>query len=75
MDTIKIKQKGKNQTISIPKKYNFEDDEVYIKKVGNSLVILPKKNPWNGMFESLNRFTEDFMSERIQPELDKRDII
>ncbi|MBK8550664.1 MAG: AbrB/MazE/SpoVT family DNA-binding domain-containing protein [Ignavibacteria bacterium] len=73
MDTIKIEHKGKKQILNIPSKYNFEEDEVYIKKIGNSLVIQPVKNPWNVLINSLDKFSEDFMSKRDQPELDKRE--
>lgn len=72
MDTIKIKYQGDKQTINLPEKYNFKEDELYIKKVGDSLVIFPKTIPFEAWFKNLNNFSDDFMNERIQPELEKR---
>lgn len=40
------------------------------KKVGNSLVLLTKNNSWDSLFGSLDKFTDNFMSERIQPGID-----
>ncbi|MDQ3022421.1 MAG: type II toxin-antitoxin system VapB family antitoxin [Bacteroidota bacterium] len=72
MDTIKIKYIGDKQTINLPQKYNFDEKELYIKKVGNSVVIFPKNIQLESWFENLYNFTDDFMSERVQPEIDKR---
>ncbi len=72
MDTVKIEYKGDKQTINLPEKYNFDENELYIKKVGNSLVIFPKDIPIENWFKNLYNFSDDFMNERIQPEFDKR---
>lgn len=69
MDTIKIEHKGKKQVLNIPDKYKIKDKEVYIKKIGNTLVILPINNSWQTLFDSLDKFTDDFMNERVQPEI------
>ena len=65
MDTIKIKYQGDKQTINLPEKYNSKEDELYIKKVGDSLVIFPKNIPFEDWFKNLNNFSDDFMSERV----------
>ena len=72
MDSIKIKYSGDKQTIDLPEKYNFDEKELYIKRVGNSLVIFPKNVSLESWFKNLYNFSNDFMNERIQPELDKR---
>jgi antitoxin VapB len=38
--------------------------EVYIKKMGNAIALIPKDNPWQSLFESLEQFSEDFMTTR-----------
>ena len=43
-------------------------DEVYIKKQGEAIILLPKENSWAPLFDSLNHFTKDFKIERKQPE-------
>jgi antitoxin VapB len=52
----------------LPKEFRFEGTEVYIKKIGNAVVLLPTTDSWQPLIQSLELFTEDFMSERNQPE-------
>ena len=42
-------------------------DEVYIKKIGEAIILLTKENSWAPLFGSLNHFTKDFKIERDQP--------
>jgi antitoxin VapB len=37
------------------------------------VVLLPKTDSWNVLFESLEGFSDDFMEERSQPEPEERD--
>lgn len=62
-----------DQVIKIPKEFRIDDKKVYIKKIGNSLFIVPYHNPWQSMINSLDEFTDDFMSDRQQPEQQKRE--
>jgi antitoxin VapB len=73
MKTAKIFQNGQSQAVRLPKEFRFEDSEVFIKKNGNVVQLIPRKDSWNSLFGSLKKFSRDFMSERIQPELDKRE--
>jgi len=66
-ETIGIMNKRGMQAIRIPKRMKINDDKVYLKKVGNSLFIIPFHNPWQNMLESLESFTSDFMDNREQP--------
>jgi antitoxin VapB len=71
--TAKIFQNGQSQAVRLPKEFRFEDTEVYIKKNGNIVTLIPRTDSWEILFGSLEKFSNDFMSERIQPELDKRE--
>ena len=73
MKTAKIFQNGQSQAVRLPKEFRFDDSEVFIKKSGNVVQLIPRKDPWNSLFSSLKKFSRDFMSERIQPEPDKRE--
>lgn len=67
----KIFKNGQSQAVRLPKEFRFENqDEVFIKKVDDGVILLPKnsKNVWDIMFDSLDEFSDDFMSERVQPE-------
>lgn len=73
MKTAKIFQNGQSQAVRLPKEFRFDDDEVFIKKSGNVVQLIPRTDSWNTLFDSLKKFSRDFMSERVQPELDKRE--
>lgn len=55
------------QIFKIPVDFKIDDTKVYIKKIGNALFIIPFHKPWQSFFDSLNKFTDDFMTEREQP--------
>lgn len=73
MKTAKIFQNGQSQAVRLPKEFRFDDKEVFIKKTGNVVQLIPRNNSWDALFDSLDKFTSDFMEERVQPELDKRE--
>ena len=73
MKTAKIFQNGQSQAVRLPKEFRFDDSEVFIKKSGNVVQLIPRSDSWNSLFDSLKKFSRDFMSERVQPDLDKRE--
>ncbi len=72
----KVFKNGRSQAIRIPKEYRVDSDEVYIEKVGETLVIRPKKrDKWDAFFESLEDVdTGDFMTERDQLPVQEREL-
>jgi len=68
MVTAKLFQNGQSQAVRLPKEFRFEGNEVYIKKIGNAVILLPLENPWQSWIESLSLFSTDFMEARDQPE-------
>ena len=73
MKTAKIFQNGQSQAVRLPKEFRFEDSEVFIKKSGNVVQLIPRSDSWNSLFGSLKKFSADFMDDREQPPLDKRE--
>lgn len=67
METARLFRNGRSQAVRLPKQFRFEGDEVYVKRVGNAVVLLPQSGSWQGLFESLELFSEDFMENREQP--------
>lgn len=66
--TAKLFQNGKSQAVRLPKEFRFVGDKVYIRKMGNAVILLPYDNPWESFFQALELFPEDFMTEgRMQP--------
>jgi antitoxin VapB len=73
MNTAKLFKNGKSQAVRLPKEFKFEGTEVYIKRIGRDVILIPKDNPWESLLGSLDCFTADFMSERVQQEVDERE--
>ena len=68
MDTAKLFKIGRDQAVRLPKGYHFEGEEVYIKRVGEAVVLLPKtKKTWDDVFRALEMFEPGFRLEREQP--------
>lgn len=67
MDTAKIFQNGQSQAIRLPKEYRFRGARVYLKRMGNAVVLIPEYDSWQTFIESLSMFSDDFMAERNQP--------
>ena len=71
MKTAKIFRNGSSQAVRLPKEFRFSGDEVYIKRAGRSIILIPKDDPWAMFEEGLGEFTEDFMDrKREQPPLE-----
>ena len=74
MDTAKLFVNGQSQAVRLPKAYRFEGEEVFVKKVGNAVILLPETHSWDTLISSLEQFSGDFMEERNQPKkADKRE--
>jgi len=73
METAKIFKNGQSQAVRLPKGCRFEGSEVYVKKMGDIVLLVPKDKPWELFVNSLDRFTDDFMEKRIQPPPESRE--
>ena len=51
-------------------------DEVAINKVGDIVILMPKENKWSAFLNSLELFSDDFMSDgREQPAVQEREAL
>jgi len=75
MNIAKLFKNGKSQAVRLPKQFKFQGSEVYIKRIGRNVMLIPKDDPWESLISSLDKFSEDFMSDREQPAGDKREIL
>ncbi len=75
MKTAKLFQNGQSQAVRLPKEFRFDGDEVFIKKSGSAVVLIPRVNSWSALFDSLDKFSDDYMSERGQPAQQKRETL
>lgn len=70
----KVFKNGRSQAVRLPKECRVDTDEVYIEKIGHSLMITPKeKSKWDMMRHALDDM-EDFELERNQPSVQERDL-
>lgn len=72
MQEAKLFQNGQSQAVRLPKEYRFEGDSVAIRRIGEAVILQPKKS-WDTLFDALDQFSPDFMEERSQPEIQERD--
>jgi antitoxin VapB len=69
--TAKLFKNGRSQAVRLPKEFRFEGTEVLIEKVGDTVILTPKKKKWESLLAALKMEGADF--ERNQPPTQKRD--
>jgi len=74
MNTAKLFKNGKSQAVRLPKQFKFQGTEVYIKRIGRNVMLIPKDDPWESLVSSLDDFSNDYMADRKQPGLDRREV-
>jgi antitoxin VapB len=73
MNTAKLTTDGTHQIVILPQDFQLTGTEVYIKKIGNAIVLIAKENPWESLIDSLDNFSDDFMNSRNQPVIDTKE--
>jgi antitoxin VapB len=72
MDKARLETDGSNQIVILPEQFHLSGSEVYVKKMGNAIVLIAKDDPWRSLIDSLDKFSTDFMETREQPNLKTR---
>jgi len=75
METLKetrVFMNGSSQAVRIPKGFRFQSNVVYLKKVSEGLLLIPKEGRFQAMRDSLSEFTGDFMIGRDQGMMEGR---
>lgn len=65
MGTARIFSNGRSQAVRIPKEYRFDVEEVFINKIGNVLVLVPKEDLAAEFEKGAAMLTEDFLAEGL----------
>ena len=75
MTSSTIFTSNRSQAVRLPKAVAFSPDvhKVDILKVGRTRVIVPQGKRWDDLFLTGPRVTDDFMTEREQPEAETRE--
>ena len=65
MKSATVFKNGKStQAIRIPKEFRLYTKEVWIEKVGDSLIITPKPESWTDFFHNSLKLSKDFSMDR-----------
>ena len=67
MQTAKLFMNGKSQAVRLPKEFRFEGAEVVIKRVGDAVMLFPKRYRFSVLEKGLGELDPDFSVERKQP--------
>ena len=68
METARVTTSELGQTVQLPDGFQIDANEIYVKRVGRSVLLIPKDaDPWGSLAESLEQVTGDFMEDRAQP--------
>ncbi|MCI9596153.1 MAG: AbrB/MazE/SpoVT family DNA-binding domain-containing protein [Firmicutes bacterium] len=61
METAKIFENGRSQAVRLPKKFRFTSEEVFIQKLGDAVMLIPKEASWQTFLNGVNGFSDDFL--------------
>ena len=64
MDTAKIFVNGRSQAVRLPKEYRFDESDVYIKKIDDIVMLIPRDKVWKTFRNSFHKFSDDLLLER-----------
>jgi antitoxin VapB len=67
MERAKLFQSGRSQAVRLPKQFRFVGSEVFVKRVGKAVVLLPTDDAWDSLALSLDLFSDDYLKDRLQP--------
>lgn len=75
MDTAKIFVNGRSQAVRLPKEYRFNESDVFIKKIDDVVVLIPKDKVWKTFRHSFSKFSDDLLLKRDNEIPQERDTL
>ena len=65
MQTATVITHGSSQSVELPEGFHIDGNEVYVKHLGKSVLLIPKDaDPWDLMADSLNQLLADTITLR-----------
>ena len=61
--TAKVFMTNRSQAVRLPKEYQFDTDEVFIRKVGDDVILSPRPRDWRAYLDTAPVASDTFMSE------------
>ena len=73
--TARVGNNNRTQIVTIPLEYRFPEGmkEVFIRKVGNDIVLSPRPKDWSAFLAAGFRVSDDFMVDADDLPLQERD--
>ena len=59
MDTANVFVNGSRQAVRLPKEYRFDEDYVFIKKIDDVVMLIPRDKVWKTFRNSFNKLFWD----------------
>ena len=66
MKEAKLFKNGQSQAVRLPKEFRFKGKSVFVRRLGDFIVLIPKKHPWKSLSDACAKFSDDFMPSRDQ---------
>ncbi len=73
MTSAKLFRNGQSQAVRLPREFALPGREVFVRRVGNAVLLVPMDDPWTAFEAALGAFSDDFMTERVQPAVEQRE--
>ena len=75
MDTAKVFINGRSQAVRLPKEYRFDGSDVFIKKIDDVVILIPRDKVWKTFRNSFSKFSDDLLLKRDNEIPQERDIL
>ena len=64
MKTAKVFKHGNSQAVRLPKEFRFQGDEIFIRKQGETVILIPKKaTRWQHLKNCIGKFRGELQRE------------
>ena len=63
METTKVLTTGSSQAVQVPEQFHLDCDDVFIRRIGKMLILIPKEDAWEVFSKSLSEFSDDYMKD------------
>ena len=61
MKTAKVFKQGNSQAVRLPKEFRFQESEIFIRKQGDAILLIPKKAArWQHLKGCIGKFKGEF---------------
>ena len=64
---------GRSQAVRLPKEYRFDESDVFIKKIDDVVMLIPRNKVWKTFRNSFSKFSDNLLLERENELSQERD--